>query len=808
MQVSMKWLKDYVAVELSSKELAHKLTMAGIPVDAVKQLGEGITNVVAGEIIDVRPHPQADRLVICSVKISASGGPLAIVTGAKNVKAGMKVPVALVGATLPNGVQIEKAVFRGVESFGMLCSAQELQLDPSGLPEDEKHGIMSLPPEAEPGMPVQQILGLDDEVLELDLTPNRADCLSVINIAREVSAITGAELKLPQINEEGVSSETEQMAAVEIKAPDLCGRYIARVVKDIKIGPSPAWLRHRLEAAGMRSINNIVDVTNFVMLEMGQPLHAFDYDKLAGHQIIVRRAKDKETMFTLDGQKRQLDEEMLVIADAENPVAIAGVMGGLESEVTVNTKTILLESAHFDGASIRKTSRKLGLRSEASSRFEKGVNIDGALAAVNRAVDLIEQLGAGKAVPGKIDQYPMKRHETVIALRPHRVNQLLGTNIGAEEIVNILCRLHLGVTSSGDELLVKVPSYRGDLTQEVDLIEEVARIHGYDLVPTTLPQGAMGQSKKNISQLLEERAKQILLACGMTEIITYSFISPKALDKIGLEAAHPLRNVVKIKNPLSEEQSVMRTTLLPGLLEIASRNINRRQKNLSIFESGRVFWPKEAVAELPVEEKMLAGLVSGELSKTWNWPQVEMDFYYMKGILEQLLAGLNNQQVKFVPSSSYSTFHPGRTAEVFSDGRRIGVIGEIHPDVLTNYGLEQKACAFELQIALLIDNFAKVKQYTPLPKYPAVERDMALLVPHGVSSQEVEQVIAAVGGNYLNSYRLFDVYRGKQVPEGFKSMAYNLIYQAHDRTLTDDEVQAIHQKIEQELQDRFGAYLR
>ncbi|MDS1030793.1 phenylalanine--tRNA ligase subunit beta [Bacillota bacterium LX-D] len=807
MLVSLKWLKDYVQIDMPTKTLAHKLTMAGLAIDNIHKPGAGINNVVVGKIKSIEKHPQADRLVICRVDVQSGEEPLTIITGATNVQPEMKVPVALVGASLPNGVKISKANFRGIASYGMLCSAQELGIDPASLPEDERNGIMSLPQEAEVGQSVQKILGLDDEVLELELTPNRADCLSIINVAREVSAITGSKLQIPEIKESETSEETSKLATVEIANPEFCGRYSARVIKNVQVGKSPLWLKHRLESAGMRSINNIVDITNFVMLEMGQPLHAFDYDCLTGHHIVVRTAYAGEEILTLDNNKRTLDQEMLIIADEKKAVAIAGVMGGLESEVTNQTKTILLESANFTGASIRKTSRKLGLRSEASARYEKGINIEGTIAALNRAVDLIEKLGAGQGVPGNIDIYPLHQPTKCVKLRPERVNQILGINLSQETIINYLERLNMEVRVDGAQFTVGIPPYRQDISIEIDLIEEIARMFGYDEIPTTLPVGTMSQSKKSTEQLLVERSKDILTGCGMTEVITYSFISPKAFDKLSLEKEHTWRNVVTIKNPLSEEQSVMRTTLIPGLLEVATRNIKRRQTNISIFENGKVFLPRVGEA-LPEEATILAGLVTGEQIKTWNWPKEIKDFYYLKGIVEALFLKLNATSAVFKPSKSYAFLHPGRGAEILVENQVIGVIGEIHPTVLQNFELEQPVYVFELQTGLLLKGFKKVKTYQPLPKYPVVERDMAFLLPEKVTIQEVNDIITKVGGELLANFSLFDVYRGKQVPEGWKSIAYNLIYQAQDRTLTDNEVNELHLKIQSELKNNFQAQLR
>jgi phenylalanyl-tRNA synthetase beta chain len=808
LQVSLKWLKDYIDLNLSTEELANYLTMAGLEVDSINKLGEGISKVVSGEILEVKPHPNADKLVVCAVNVGQENAPLTIVTGAPNVRPGMKVPVAIVGAKLPDGPQIKKAVFRGIESYGMLCSAQELGIDPTGLPAEESEGIMSLPPSTPLGIPIQEVLGLDDEVLELELTPNRSDCLGMINIAREIGALTSASLKLPKISHEGNNDVIDQMASVEIVDSDLCRRYVARIIKDVKIEPSPLWLQQRLQAAGMRSINNIVDVTNFVMLEMGQPLHAFDYDKLEEHKIIVRRAKENETIVTLDGIQRKLDKDMLIIADATKPVAIAGVMGGFDTEVTSETNTILLESAFFEGASIRKTSRKLGLRSEASSRFEKGINLDGSLEAINRAVDLIEELGAGVAVPGKIDVFPSKPEKVVIKFRPSRANYILGTDISSQQMLKYFKSLSFEcVQENNDLFLVTVPSYRRDITLEIDLVEEIARLYGYSNIPTTLPQSTMTQSKKTSIQALEEKVKNTLVGMGMKEIITYSFIGSKSFDKLRLKDSHPWRNCIEIKNPLSDDQNVMRTTLIPGLMEIASKNIHRRQLNLCLFESGNVFIPQGS-NHLPLEEPHIAALVTGGLGKAWNTSFEKFDFYYLKGVLEQLFSQLNQGNINFIPTKNYSSFHPGRTAEIVINDEVIGVIGEIHPLVLEEYDVDQKIWLFELNLSPLLSGFSKIKEFEPLPKYPPVERDMAIIVPEQVITSQVDQKIAAVGGKYLIQYHLFDIYRGEQIPKGFKSMAYNMIYQAQDRTLTDKEVSDIHNRIQQELQASFGAKLR
>ncbi|GAW92271.1 phenylalanine--tRNA ligase subunit beta [Calderihabitans maritimus] len=805
MRVPYNWLKEYVEVDLSPHDLADRMTMAGIAVDTVHYLAEGLERVIVGEIVDIQNHPNADKLVVCRVDVGQEA-PLQIVTGAPNVAVGQRVPVALPGAQLPSGLKISTTSLRGVESQGMLCSAEELELDWQGLPGHEE-GILILDGRAPVGESVAKVLGLDDYVLELDLTPNRADCLSIVNVAREVAAITGARLKLPEIVVEEIKGDISSMASVEIEDKNLCGRYIARIFTDIRIEPSPLWMQQRLHSAGVRPINNIVDITNYVMLELGQPLHAFDYDTLEGRRIIVRRARKGEKIVTLDQVERNLDPEMLVIADALHPVALAGVMGGLETEVTERTQNILLEAAHFNPTSIRRTSRKLGLRSEASMRFEKGVNIDGTLLAANRAAQLVNQLGAGKVVRGVIDCYETPAVPVSINLRVSRVNKVLGTELDREAVANILARLHFQVVPVNDDILkVDIPTYRLDVTREIDLVEEVARIYGYDQIPLTLPQGATAETKKNKLQKTEEKIRQVLADCGLMEVITYSFTSPKVFDRIRLPEEDPLRKVVRLRNPLSEEQSVMRTTLLPGLLETAQRNVSRNNRNMAIYEVGHVFIPKEE-GKLPEERLKAAALVMGQRPRGWNWPAQELDFFYLKGVLEELLEQLGISAWNLV-RTTHPALHPGRTAEIRFNGETAGFMGEVHPDVQENYELPRRTCVFELDLVLLDRYSTDKKKYVPLPKFPAVERDLAVVVPEEVPVKEVEERIVQSGGDLLKAVRLFDVYRGEQIKPGYKSLAYSLLYQSPDRTLKDEEVNELHHKIIEALVDAVGAQLR
>lgn len=805
MRVSYNWLKQYVEFDLSPEELADKLTMAGLEVDSVEYLAEGIKNVVVGRILAVERHPNADKLLVCTVDVGQHGDRLQVITGAPNVALGQLVPVALVGAVLPGNFKISKANFRGLPSYGMLCSAEELKINPSLLKPEDREGILILGEDAEPGMPVTQYLGLEDYVLEIDLTPNRADCLSMINVAREVAAMTGGALRLPSLDLNRL--EGALPCAVHIEAEDLCSRYIALMVENVRLGPSPRWMQQRLMAAGMRPINNVVDVTNYVMLETGQPLHAFDYDTIQGRQIIVRRAYPDETMVTLDGIERRLDPDMLLIADANRAIGIAGVMGGLETEITEATKTVLLESAHFNNVSIRNTSRKLGLRSEASSRFEKGVNREGCLFAALRAVQLMEEIGAGTAVMGKIDVYPHPWVAPRITLRAGRTNQILGTSLSKEEIKELIGKLNFTlVGEDATSLTYLIPSHRQDITREIDLIEEVARLYGYNNIPVTLPQSDMTPEHRKPLQVLEDEVKNLAVGLGLTEVVTYSFINPNAWNKLNLPENHPWRHTVKIANPLSEDQSVMRTSLLPGLLGVAERNFSRRRENLAIFEVGRVFFP--GPEPLPEERLQLGILLSGEFKPGWAWPVQAYDFYYLKGLVEQLITGTVGDVVAYRPLTDHSVFHPGRAAEIVYEGQVLGALGELHPDVQERYDFSQRVYVAYLDLVSLSAIGRKKIRVEPIPKFPSTERHVAILLPERVNADKIGAIIEEVGGNLVKGYELFDVYRGPQIPEGWKSLAYGITYQHPERTLTDEEINRLHEEIKAAIRDRLGAQFR
>ncbi len=804
MRVSYKWLKEYVDIPVSPEELAEKMTMAGVAVENIEYPGKDLDKIVTGRIEKISPHPDADKLVICRINTGAET--LQVVTGAPNVREGQTILLALVGATLPGG-KITKAKLRGVESFGMLCSAQELGLDPKDFPEDQQEGILEFPEGTPLGMDVKELLGLDDAILELELTPNRADCLSMVGVAREVAAVLGTRFTPPEIKVREIAEKIDGQVTVTINNPELCGRYVGRLIRHIKIGPSSEWMQQRLRAAGIRPISNVVDVTNYVLMELGQPLHAFDYDKLVDHAIIVRKAEDGEKMYSLDDVERELNSDMLVIADPKRAVAIAGVMGGLDTEITDETVSVLIESAYFNPASIHRTSKNLGLRSESSMRFEKGIDINRCLLAADRACQLIQEMGAGDPVQGAVDNFPMPREETVIRLRPKRVALIMGIQVPDSEIKAILGRLGFGVRTEGSDFLVEVPSGRGDISLEIDLIEEVARLFGYHNIPTTLPAGATTEGRKTKGQAVTEKVMDVMTESGLTEIITLSFMNPRVFDMLNIPGDSPLRKAVTVQNPLSEEQRVLRTTMLSGVLDIMSRNTARKNKDLAFFEVGRIFTPLEG-EELPRETLTLAAGVMGKTRSGWQTEAGEMDFYYLKGVLETLMDALNIVNYSVVPERENPSYHPGRTAKLVLGGLETGIIGEVHPSVTENYRLSERVVAMEVNLEAVTAAAGGLKKYAPLPKYPAVERDIAIVVSRDVSAADINGVIRKNAGALLDSISLFDVYQGEQIKEGYKSMAFSLKFQAPDRTLTDEEVNAIHKKIQKALKATLGAELR
>jgi phenylalanyl-tRNA synthetase beta chain len=806
MLISWKWLKDYVEIDLSPEELAEKLTMAGIPVATVSKLDAGIEKVVTGKLVEVGRHPGADKLSICGVDVGTEI--LQIVTGADNIRQGDIVPVALIGAKLPSGLEITESKLRGVASNGMLCSASELNMELKNLAPEQRTGIYILPSDTPLGLDAIKVLGLDDVVLEFELTANRADCFSVIGIAREVSALTGKQIRMPLLSLQEKGENVHKFASVQIEAPELCTRFAARVIRNVKVGPSPEWMQQRLRAAGMRPISNIVDITNYVLLEMGQPLHAYDYNLIGKQTLIARNARKGEKLTTLDGNKRELSEGMLVIADAVQPAGVAGVMGGLATEVTANTKAIILESAVFDNVSIRRTAKALGLRTEASHRYEKGVDINGVIRAIDRAAKLMEELGAGEVCKGVIDQYVNITFPTQISLDPQRVNRFLGTRIATKEMVDILERLEF--TVEGREILkVTVPTWRHDVNREADLFEEIGRIFGYNNIPDTLPKGHAMQGGEGYGEEIQTIIRESLVASGLYETVTFSFSHPRILDALRMAADSSLRKAIPLLNPITEDFPILRTTLLGNTLEVIAYNINRKVDDVKVFEMGTVFLPKDLpLTELPIENQMLVGAITGKRYPTaWNQGRDIVDFYDLKGTVETLLQDLGIANYRFAPSE-HPSLHPGKTAAIFAGDTEIGVLGEVHPLVQEAFGLSKQVYLFELSVDSLIAAAALIPQYQALPKYPAITRDLALLVDNAIPATRIISTIQKAGGSLLKEVTIFDVYTGEQVPTGQKSIAFALVYQAQDRTLTDKEIEEVQKSILGELSSSLKAQIR
>jgi len=807
MFVSYKWLSNYVDLTgVSPEDLAEKLTRSGVEVEGIEQRNQGVTSVVVGYVLSREKHPDADKLSVCMVDVGEEE-PLQIVCGAKNVAAGQKVPVALVGAKLPGGLKIKKSKLRGVESRGMICSARELGINDKLLPKDLQEGILVLPEELEIGQPIESILGLDDYVLELSLTPNRSDCLSMIGAAYEVGAILNREVVEPVVDIQESEESIEGKVKVAIEAPDACYRYMARLITDVKLAPSPLWMQNLLIAAGIRPINNVVDITNYVMLETGQPLHAFDYERVPGGNIVVRKARAGEKIVTLDDMERELDEEMLLITDGEKPIAIAGVMGGANSEVTENTRHILLESAQFAGGSVRKTSRKLGLRSEASLRFEKETDPVTVQKALDRAAALLAELAGGKVARGIADAHVRPVEENWVTLRMSRLNNLLGTNLSLQEVEDIFTRLSFHYQVDGEMLKVHVPSRRKDITREVDLIEEVARLYGYDNIPTTLPVGINTRGSLTRQQALRRKIRDVLNAMGMDEVSTYSFTRPEIVNDF--PALYKEGVPVALSMPMSEERSILRTNLLPHLAETAAYNLNRKQRNISIFEIGYVFiTEEETLTELPDEKITIAGLVAGnQTEQYWGQANIPVDFFYVKGILEGLFDRLGIFDVTYQRAQDLRGMHPGRTAEIFVQGQKIGYIGQIHPVLAQKYDIEE-TYVFQLDGEQIFRFATDHSGMVPLPKYPEITRDIAVVVDREVSADELKQSIEKAAGPLLEKVTIFDVYTDAKIGKEKKSIALSCSYRNPEKTLTDEEVQQVHDQVVAALAKEYGAELR
>jgi phenylalanyl-tRNA synthetase beta chain len=803
MKVTFNWLQNYVNLAgLSGDEVTQALTMAGLEVEAVMPIGRELESLVVGEVLEVQKHPQADRLTLC--KITTGGEPLDIVCGAPNVRAGILVPVALPGTRLPSGMKIRLATIRNVVSHGMLCSEKEL-----GLSGDHS-GIMILPETVAVGQPLSRALGLEDTLMEVNVTPNRGDCLSHIGIAREISALFDRPLSLPDVSAAPTGKAIEEVTSVSILAPDYCPRYSARLIRGVTIGPSPLWLRQRLHSVGIRSINNVVDVTNFVMMEYGQPLHAFDFDTLAGRRIVVRTALPNERMTTLDGQERDLTPEMLVIADGEKGVALAGVMGGLETEIQASTKNILLESACFEPRCIRRTAKKLSLSSEASTRFERGVDIDGVLKANDRAALLIQDLAGGEIVPGWIDQYPRPLTIEPICLNTAKTARFLGIEVSTERVLSISYGLGFGAEVKGKNLVEIIPpSFRRDLTRPVDLMEEVARMIGYDRIPATIPNIASQSGKPPQALAVFKKIQEILNGLGFDEIITYSFIS-EGLSSLFLaprsSAETPL---VRINNPISEDQSVMRVSLIPGMLMTMEKNWAQRNLNLRLFELGKVFSASTDMKTLPVETNHLSILWTGRRFPESHYFKADpVDFFDLKGVLEDLFEGLNIENYSLLPASPPPYFAPEKYVRIEGQGEPIGEMGEISPLARSLFDLKETAFLIDLNLDLLILKALDIPLFKPWPRFPEITRDMALIIAENILWKEIKEEILSLQEPLIEGIELFDLYHGKPIPEGKKNMGVRIHYRSPEKTLSDEGVNAIHDRLLKRVLEKFGAILR
>lgn len=810
MQVSIKWLKDYIDFTETPEQLADKLTMAGIPVENVVDPGEGLEKVVTGRIEKLEPHQNSDHLQICTMNVGLAEN-IIIVTGAQNVAEGQVVPVAMVGAHLPNGMKISKGKLRGVASNGMLCSAQELKLDLEKLPEEQKTGIFILPSDTPVGIPAKDVLGLNDVVLEFELTANRADCFSVFGLVREIAAITGNKPHFPEIKvNEDDNTKLNDIFSVEIADPDLCSRFSTRMLKNVKIGPSPEWMQQRLEGAGIRSINNVVDVTNFVMIELGHPMHAYDYDKITGKKLIARRAIEGEELHTLDDTSRKAKGEMLVIADSEKAAGLAGIMGGFETEITDTTTTVVLESADFYGPCIRRTARACGLSSEASGRFERGVDSETTIKALDRAAQLLQEMGACTVCEGIVDVYPNPKQANYVTFTPEQINNHLGTNIAKDVMLNIITSVGFDVTKDeNDEITVKVPSWRNDVTCMADISEEIARLHGFDKIKSTLPNGVSMQGTQSAKQTFIDKVKASLSSQGLYETISFALTNEETFNKLNIPQDSPLRKAVPIMNPLSDEYPLIRTTLLSSIFDNLARNLARKNDDVALFEVGSVFFPKALpVTELPDEVVKIAGAITGRRNaQGWNQTNDMVDFYDAKGIIEELLANLRVTRYT-VEAGTHYAMHPGKTA-LFKKGRDvIATVGEVHPAVLSAYGITKPVYIFELDATIVMKYMAKDLKYKALPKYPATSRDLAMLVDVDVNAADIEKAMTKAAGQNLTQITLFDVYTGKQVEEGQKSLAFSLTFQSNDKTLTDAEIDPAIEKIVAKLQKDFNANLR
>ena len=792
MDLSLRWLADYVDTGVTPKQFCDAMTMSGSKVECYNEEADYISNVVVGKILKIEKHPDADKLQICQIDIGKEE-PIQIVTAAQNVYEGMMVPAALDNSTLAGGVKIKKGKLRGVPSNGMMCSVAELGVTVHDFPYAIEDGILDIQEDCKPGDDIRTALGINDTTVEFEITSNRPDCLSVLGLAREAAATFGKELHMPEVKIENETGDINELLSVEVKNPTLCRRYVARMIKNIKVAPSPRWMRERLRASGVRPINNLVDITNYVMLEYGQPMHAFDYKYLAGNKIVVRNAEEGESIMTLDGVERKLSPEMLCICDAEKPSCVAGVMGGEYSGIQDDTNMVVFESASFLGSSVRTTAKKLGMRTESSGRFEKNLDSRMCIDAVNRACQLVEMLGAGEVIGGYIDIDNEGDEPYTIEFCPDWINKFLGIELSAEKMIEILEKIGYKVEGN----LITVPSFRvGDTRHKADIAEEIARFYGYDVIPNTAVQGA-SQGALTLRQQFEKKLSRLLMANGCYEVQTYSFISPKYYDKIALAEDSELRRSVVITNPLGEDTSVMRTTCVPSMLEVISRNYNNRNVAGRFFELGTIYLPKESADILP-EERGVAVIGSyGE----------KEDFFALKGIVLEALDKLGVYGVEFTANKENPTFHCGRCADISIGEKKIGEIGEIAPVVLENYGIGTRAYVATLDIADIFDARIVEKKFKPTPKFPASTRDLAIICDDELPAASLEKAIRAGAGKLLEKVELFDVYKGSSIAEGKKSVAYTMTLRAADRTLTVEECDRAVNKVLKELAN-IGAELR
>lgn len=786
MNTSLSWIKAYVPdLDVTAQEYTDAMTLSGTKVENYEEMDADLDKIVVGQIDKIEKHPDADKLIVCQVNIGTES--IQIVTGAPNVHEGDKVPVVLAGgrvagghepgSRVAGGIKIKKGKLRGIESNGMMCSIEELGSSRDMYPDAPENGIYILPEDTEVGADVVKLLGLDDVVFEYEITSNRVDCYSVVGIAREAAATFRKTFCPPQVTPTGNDEDVNDYIKVTVKDTDLCPRYCARVVKNIKIGPSPKWMQRRLASVGIRPINNLVDITNYVMEEYGQPMHAYDLDTIAGREIIVKRAEDGEKFTTLDGQERQMDSSVLMICDGEKSVGIAGIMGGENSMITDDVKTMLFEAACFDGTNIRKSSKKVGLRTDASGKFEKGLDPNNAQAAIDRACQLVEELGAGEVVGGMVDVYGKKKEPVRVPFDADEINAILGTDISREDMLSYFRMIDLEYDEDTNEVIA--PTFRHDLFRIADLAEEVARFYGYDNIPTTLPKGEATTGKLSFKLRIEEVARNVAEYCGFSQGMTYSFESPKVFDRLLFPTDAPERKAISIMNPLGEDYSIMRTTSLNGMLTSLATNYNRRNKNVRLYELGNIYLPKTLpLTELPEERMQFTLGMYGE-----------GDFFSMKGVVEEFLekAGLSKKET-YDPKAGKPFLHPGRQANIIYDGTVIGYLGEVHPDVADTYGIGERAYVAVIDMPEVVSRANFDRKYEGIARFPAVTRDISMVMPKEIMVGQVEEVIENKGGQYLESYALFDLYEGAQIKEGFKSVAYSIVFRAKDRTLAEADV--------------------